>query len=287
MSEFLEETDYGIGYIDSGHGNGKKLPEVALKNHDGHYLKSTEASIGNAGPFIKFPDDPTDSFAHVNAYDLEGADTWPITMITYFYLENDLSHLEPTTASMLLFFVFEYVTGGFGQDIAKENGFEPLPADVKKYNDKTYTALKSTLPDAGIEFTIETGKGIPGKTDPRIGMGPYVISPKRRDYGEIEIERLKPVTAQVAEVEKAQAAEVEKKAAPPSLPPDSDDDGEYKSLAIAGTVLGAVGFVLGLLSMATSMKALSQINTGKPRSQEIPVRNIEVPEKSAAEVGSV
>ena len=48
---------------------------------------------------------------------MSGPDTWPITMISYFYLDPDMTAMDPDTAAILLFFV-KFVIGAEGQAIA-------------------------------------------------------------------------------------------------------------------------------------------------------------------------
>ena len=97
MADYLGENDYAIGYLDAGHGHSLNLEEIALQNKDLNYLKSKDADIaatlGVALAKNVLPADATTSFAAVNLYDLSGPDTWPITMMSYFYIRQDLSGL--------------------------------------------------------------------------------------------------------------------------------------------------------------------------------------------------
>mgnify|MGYP001219795655 CR=1 FL=1 len=101
MSAFIAANAYAIGYIDAGHGHEAGLGEIALQHADGEYLRTNEADIGAAGvaglSAGVIPADPTVDFSAVNLYDLAGATTWPITMISYFYLDPDMTAMDPDT----------------------------------------------------------------------------------------------------------------------------------------------------------------------------------------------
>ena len=51
------------------------------------------------------PSDPSADFSGVNLYDLSGPTTWPITMISYFYLEQNMTAMDEGTAALLMYFV--------------------------------------------------------------------------------------------------------------------------------------------------------------------------------------
>ena len=95
-----------IGYIDSGHGHKYGLSEIALKNHDGYYVTSKEANIGAAATSAvetgAFPSSHLADFSSVNLYDQPGKNTYPITMLTYVYLFQDMSHMNGRSAGVLL-----------------------------------------------------------------------------------------------------------------------------------------------------------------------------------------
>jgi len=97
MAEYLGENDYAIGYLAAGHGHSLNLEEIALQHKDLRYLKSKDANIDATLAVALannvLPADATTSFATVNLYDLAGSDTWPITMMSYFYIRKDLTGL--------------------------------------------------------------------------------------------------------------------------------------------------------------------------------------------------
>ena len=188
-----------IGYIDAGHGHEHGLSEVALRNKDGVYLTTKTADIGAAAtvgltqPGL-IPTDPTADWSSVNLYNLAGATTWPITMISYFYIEKDLSGMDPETAALLMAFV-KMVLSEEGQSLAEDNMFVKLPAGVLAYNEATLASI--TLPSGYAALSFE----LASETLVEVGAGALVLSGKRREYGEwdrsrmeSEIEALQTVT---------------------------------------------------------------------------------------------
>ena len=111
MADFISSEMGAIGYIDAGHGHGRGLPEVALKNLNGVYLTTVEADIGYAATEAlgqvpsPIPGRADLDWSAVNLYDKAGPSTWPITMISYLYVDKDLRKLHPETASLLLAFI--------------------------------------------------------------------------------------------------------------------------------------------------------------------------------------
>ena len=146
-----------IGYIDAGHGHEHGLSEVALRNKDGVYLTTKTADIGAAAtvgltqPGL-IPTDPTADWSSVNLYNLAGATTWPITMISYFYLEKDLSGMDAQTAALVVAFV-KFVLSAEGQEKAEEKLFVKLPAEMQTYNNDTLNSL--TLPAGYAALSFE------------------------------------------------------------------------------------------------------------------------------------
>ena len=182
MATFISSNVGAIGYIDAGHGHSAGLSEIALQNRDGVYLTTRTADIGAAGTLALaagssvIPADPSSDFSAVNLYDLSGPTTWPITMISYFYLEKDLSSVDPETAGLLMYFV-NFILSTEGQALAVNNLFVPLPEQLIAYNNFTLASI--TTPTGMPTFTSEDS------TMPQIGAGQYVISSKRRSFDEV------------------------------------------------------------------------------------------------------
>eukprot|EP00967_Tisochrysis_lutea_P132562 scaffold231604_cov31-Tisochrysis_lutea.AAC.2 len=185
MTTYLEERPYAIAYIDAGHGIDNGLAEISLKNFDGTFLKASEADVGAAAvqgiDTDVFPSEPDASFEDVDLYNLPGADTWPITMITYIYLEKDWSAKSPETGALLEAFV-KFIISDEGQDLAEENLFVRMPSELVALAQKALGMI--TFPSGMIHFTWETD------TLKEDGQKSHVISAKRQNYGDYERKEL-------------------------------------------------------------------------------------------------
>ena len=275
MSTFIEENEGAIGYIDAGHGHEHGLSEVALLNKHGVYLTTKTADIGaaatvalNQGGLI--PTDPSADWSSVNLYNLGGATTWPITMISYFYLEKDLSAMDAQTAALVVAFI-KFVLSAEGQEKAEEKLFVKLPAEMQTYNTATLDSL--TLPAGYAALSVELGS----ETLIEVGAGMNVLSGKRRDYGEWDRDRMEAqIEAMQATIDQllaekshthdentttASIAQLESKIKSMEKDDDSDD-----RMVIAALVLGLLGLVLALVAII--LIAMSK-KTAKPVQREI------------------
>lgn len=198
VATFIKDNAYAIGYLDAGHGHDEGFSEIALKNKDGDYITTKDAGavgIAAAGAHAVatkvFPADPTANFAAVNCYnlpnpgagaaaELKGAKTWPIVMVSYFYVGKDLSAMEPDTAALLKAFL-EYVLSAEGQGSAEGFSFVKLPQALLDYNKKTMTSVMQ-FPKTMKPFTFE----LVDKTQVGAGAGDRVLSGKRKVYAELE-----------------------------------------------------------------------------------------------------
>ena len=275
-----------IGYIDAGHGHEHGLSEVALRNKDGVYLTTKTADIGaaatvalNQGGLI--PTDPTADWSSVNLYNLAGATTWPITMISYFYLEKDLSGMDAQTAALVVAFI-KFVLSAEGQEKAEEKLFVKLPAEMQTYNTATLDSL--TLP-AGYAALSEE---LASNTLIEVGAGMNVLSGKRREYGEWDRDRMEAqIEAMQAQFEakfEAMQATIDQLLAEKSHTHDETttpasiaqlesqiksmetDDDSTERISIAAIVLGVLALVLALVN--TILIAMSK-KTAKPVQREI------------------
>merc|ERR1740124_1758017 len=164
MSQYIEENAGAIGYVDAGHGHERGLSEVALRNMDGVYLTTNEADIGAAATVA---------------------------------LEQDLSGMDAQTAALLLAFV-QFVLSDEGQAKAEENLFVKLPQELQDYNAATLSSL--TLPAGYTALTFELASA----TQIEVGAGMNVLSGKRREYGELDRDRMKSQIAVQGEVQGVQ-----------------------------------------------------------------------------------
>ena len=248
---------------------------MALLNKHGVYLTTKTADIGaaatvalNQGGLI--PTDPSADWSSVNLYNLGGATTWPITMISYFYLEKDLSGMDAQTAALVVAFI-KFVLSAEGQEKAEEKLFVKLPTEMQTYNTATLDSL--TLPAGYAALSVELGS----ETLIEVGAGMNVLSGKRRDYGEWDRDRMEAqIEAMEATIDQllaekshthdetttpASIAQLESKIKSMEKDDDSDD-----RMVIAALVLGVFALVLAIVCFI--LIAMSK-KTAKPVQREI------------------
>ena len=254
MSKFIEENEGAIGYIDAGHGHEHGLSEVALLNKDGVYLTTKTADIGAAATVaLAVPDylpAASADWSGVNLYNLGGATTWPITMISYFYLEKDLSGMDAQSAALLMAFV-KFVLSAEGQAKAEDKLFVKLPTKMQTYNTATLASL--TLPAGYAALSVE----LASDTQIEVGAGMSVISGKRREYGEWDRDRME------AQFESMQATIALLQA---EVKSNHDNDDDVSTLSIVALVFGLLAFVLAIVAII--MICMNK-SAGKPVQREI------------------
>jgi hypothetical protein len=179
MQKQIETVPYSIGYLDAGHGHDLGFGEVALTNKAGTKATS-KASMAKGGlaaageEAVKnsvFPVDHTSDWSTVNLYDMDGTDTWPIVLVSYFYVKKDQTKTNPKTAAALKAFVKMVLEDKDG--LCTEFGFTCSSA-VKV---ASLAALETIVFPANMEeFTFEAS------TTPWDGMHSNVISVTRNSY---------------------------------------------------------------------------------------------------------
>ena len=271
MSKFIEENEGAIGYIDAGHGHEHGLSEVALLNKDGVYLTTKTADIGAAATVALdqgglIPDDPSDDWSTVNLYNLAGPTTWPITMISYFYLEKDLSGMDAQSAALLMAFV-NFVLSEEGQAMAEDKLFVKLPTKMQDKNTATLASL--TLPAGYTALSVELSTA----TLIEVGAGMNVLSGKRREYGEWDRDRME------AQFEEQKATIDLLRAEIKSI---RDDDDSASTLSKVALAFGVLAFVLAIVAIVMIVMNKS---TAKPVQREISFSRT-VDEKQGVECAS-
>ena len=267
-----------IGYIDAGHGHEHGLSEVALLNKDGVYLTTKTANIGDAATVALaqgdlIPTDPSADWSAVNLYNLAGPKTWPITMISYFYLEKDLSGMDAKTAALLMAFV-KFVLSEEGQAKAEDKLFVKLPAAMQTYNTATLASL--TLPAGYAALSVE----LASNTLIEVGAGVNVLSGKRREYGEWDRDRMEAqFEEQRATIEEQRATIALLQAQIKSI---RDDDDSASTLSKVALAFGVLAFVLAFVAII--MIFLNK-STAKPVQREISFSRT-LDEKQGVECGS-
>ncbi|GAB5359295.1 hypothetical protein AAMO2058_000532000 [Amorphochlora amoebiformis] len=180
MATFINTKPYSIGYLDAGQGHVLGLSEISLQNKDLVYLTSKQADVGAAASQALaanvLPPSGDQSFASVNLYDQSGASTWPITLMSYFYLDQD-QRAKGQNGYLLKAFL-DYILSDEGQTLAEEFAFVRVPEAIKAYNNVTLATILYNA--TGTEYTFEES------TQKGTGQGEYVISAKRQSFADFD-----------------------------------------------------------------------------------------------------
>merc|ERR1719378_1794091 len=123
-------------------------------------------------------------------------------MISYLYLDKDLSGMDASSAALLMAFV-RMLLSEEGQDLAEDNMFVRLPASILVYNNATLETI--TLPSDYVGYTFESATLV------EEGAADTVISGKRQSYESWRAERMETdistLQAQAIEDDAAEAAQ--------------------------------------------------------------------------------
>ena len=181
VSSYLAANPYSISYLDSGFGHSVGLSEIQLRNKAGFYLNSKEADISaTADEALKesvIPSSPSADWSAVNLYNLDGNATWPITSLSYFYVDKDSTAFQESGPLLKAF--LKFVLSQAGQGMLSEFGFTKLPEHLLTYNNDT---LENELVVSGQDWVLE----LKAETQKYVGAGDEVLSEKRRSYGEYQ-----------------------------------------------------------------------------------------------------
>jgi len=182
VTSAMEATPFGITYLSSGHGRDAGLLEVAIQNLDGNYLTWPESDVGNA--LLQAENLPTDYTADMSQIDLihlQGANTWPISQLSYLFLRADQT-AKPETGALLKTVARILFDAQVQADMFPQYGFTALPA--QKLSLALNNLEKLQLASGVEEWTIEDS------TIPLVGQGPRVLSAKRKSWVEEELENI-------------------------------------------------------------------------------------------------
>jgi phosphate transport system substrate-binding protein len=134
VSKTVSATPGTIGYIDFNYVVEDDLSGVQLQNLAGNFVTASEEGFRNA--VVKSAWFSTGDFS-VPLSNLEGANTWPITMGTYVAVPKVAASGDKTAR------VLRWITWGFlrGDSLAKQAKFVPLPDKVQATAFKIITSV--------------------------------------------------------------------------------------------------------------------------------------------------
>ncbi|CAK9046070.1 unnamed protein product [Durusdinium trenchii] len=185
MADHIATQSYAIGYLDAGHGHQRDFQEVNLQNEAGTWLTSKDAinaidannnnGVAAAGKAAvdagDIPSSATADWSSVNLYRKAGTNTWPIVLVSYIYLNKDMSTMPPEKVALLKVFV-DFVLGE-GQGMLPDFSFNSVPAAMNQWA----SVWASITKPAGLqEMTLKTS------TDPWNGQAMDVVTSKRNSY---------------------------------------------------------------------------------------------------------
>jgi len=185
MTACIKDNEGAIGYLDAAHGHEEGLTEISIKNGDGYFLTSKavgEEGVQAAVDLSIVPTSADADFSEVAFYNMPGATTWPITLVSYVYIRKDLSFMTNPARRALL---KAFATALFDPDyigLCDRYGLVPVPDELR---DMSLVGLQMlNVGDDATEWTFEKD------TMPGIGQGDYIISSRRQNFGLYEADRL-------------------------------------------------------------------------------------------------
>jgi phosphate transport system substrate-binding protein len=152
MIEFLRENPSYIGYVEAGTGQAAELPEVKVKNANGTFLSSDEASYSDAlstalsetGTLSKALDSGIDDAAAwievpSSLMNQGGHLTWPIVLLSHFYVDKESPFDDSVSETRALLKAFiDFTLSNYGQAIGRQFSFAPM-SDIERPDNTSLT----------------------------------------------------------------------------------------------------------------------------------------------------
>jgi len=250
MQAHINGNDYAIGYLDAGHGHDYNLQEVALTNRDGQKRTSKQsialggvADAGSAGVTANvFPADPSGDWSGVNLYDMAGANTWPIVLVSYLYVKKDQTQTNPKTAAALQAFIKMVIDNSDG--LCQQFGFTVPSTSLKAK--ATSAASSISYPLTMQPFTVESS------TSAYSGMGSNVISVKRNSYDIYEDSVLR---GEISDLKTRVATLQTRSGTPAPSPSGSGSQQQQQAVQDSDDGDSTVPLILSIVALAISVLA--------------------------------
>ncbi|EIE20592.1 periplasmic binding protein-like II [Coccomyxa subellipsoidea C-169] len=137
VTTFLLNTPFSIGYTDAYAGKKAKLPDAALQNEAGKFIRYSKADWTFPGVNISIPAATAD-WSKFNLTNLPGEKTYPVVTTSILLTNNDLTGRETRGAAQKA--VFGYLLGPAVQTAARS--YEQFPLNDKFLN-ASLTAVNS------------------------------------------------------------------------------------------------------------------------------------------------
>jgi phosphate transport system substrate-binding protein len=128
VTQTVQSTPGALGYIELNYAVANKIPFALVKNKDGRFIKASPETVSAAGAGAVAA--MADSLA-VDIWNQPGADSYPISAMTYIIVYKDLGYVkDPAKAKALVGFLKWALTDG--QKLATEMTYAPLAEPVQK-----------------------------------------------------------------------------------------------------------------------------------------------------------
>ena len=130
----VSKTRGSIGYVEFAYAKEARLSTVLLKNADGNYVKPSAESFAAATAGADWKGSRN---FRVELNNQKGANTWPITGVTYIVLRKNM---DKATAQKLFGYFNWCFTDGRKQAVVMH--YVPMPAEVVKLVQESWKAVK-------------------------------------------------------------------------------------------------------------------------------------------------
>lgn len=254
VTDCITSTRGAIGYLDAGHGQAEGLPEIELENADGTVQTSAKAAerdgIASALDAAQdiLPQRADDDWSKVSLINLPGQYTWPIVLLTYVYVREDLTYFDdPEEQTLLKAFLQALYLPEYIQQCVEDHGFT-LPTDsMKNFALAAIEGLRTVEGAEKWEFEFDT--------TPILAQGDFYISTKRRTHNEVE----RDVIFSAVEELQTRTAELELllTESQTTLARVEEDTFDKDAMLTTAMVLSVLSFVMSLAILACSFNRLS------------------------------
>ncbi len=142
VSSAVQQNTYSIGYVELAFASKSttRLTLAVVKNHDGRFVTASPDTIKAAAVGLTSIPAADASWRSVEVLDQAGADSYPISSMTYLLLYKTQADHDKGTA--LVDFIWWAIHDG--QAMCAPNGYAPLPATVVTANEVALRSVKDS-----------------------------------------------------------------------------------------------------------------------------------------------
>ena len=137
VTQIVESTPGGIGYIELAYALQNKVAFATMKNADGQFVKATTDSTSAAGEQAVTLMDANNAAPLWNQH---GATVYPIAGFVYVFVRKDLSYMQDKNKAQAIAGFLMWVTHD-GQQLASQLDYAPLSGGVQAKVGKALSQL--------------------------------------------------------------------------------------------------------------------------------------------------